>query len=198
MLRSVFSNISKGAQIGLGICLSVGIVCSLIVYAAAPWGALPTVQSGSGLTATAWNDLVNQSNTLANTPGLRIKKGYAALVSGITYHAITPTNTYTIPVTLPSDTKGVIIGVKYLHNGSVDHGYLDFWAYQQNTTAADDKAFFTNYHYNDYYNTDYYEQIIPWNNSGSGNAVTIQVTYSYNDSSNNKYDIVYAGYIAGR
>lgn len=54
-----------------------------------------------------------------------------------------------------------------------------------------------NYHYNDYYNTDYQEIIVPWNNSGNGNSITIQVTDSYNTNGANKYDIHYAGYIAG-
>jgi hypothetical protein len=128
---------------------------------------------------------------------LVIKKGRQLLVGNITYHAITPTNTYTIPVTLPANTVGVYIAVQYLHNGAANHGYLDFTAYQQGAYLDDDKTFCNNYHYNDYYNSDYYELLVPWNNSGSGNAITIQVTGSYNSSIENKYHIYYAGYIAG-
>lgn len=91
----------------------------------------------------------------------------------------------------------MILSVRYNHGGGADHGYLNFYAYQQNATAADDKAYSTNYHYNDYYNSDYYEIIVPWNNTGNGNSVTIQVTDSYNSNGSNTYEIHYAGYIAG-
>lgn len=50
----------QGAVFGLSASIMVVIVS--IVYATAYWGSLPTVQSGSGLTATAWNDLVAHVN----------------------------------------------------------------------------------------------------------------------------------------
>ena len=127
---------------------------------------------------------------------LLIKKGQYTLVSGIAYHQTTPTNTYTIPVTLPANTKAIFIAVYYRHTGGANHGYLHFNAYQQGSTASDDKTTFFNQHYNDYYNTDYYEQMVPWNNSGSGNAVTIQVTNSYY-TGGGTYTIYYTGYVAG-
>jgi hypothetical protein len=123
-----------------------------------------------------------------------IKRGYIALVTGITYHQITPTNYYDIPVTLPDNTKAVIIGCRYTHGGGANHGYLDFWAYQKGATADEDKTFFYNRHYNDYYNTDYYELIVPWNEELE-DVITINVTSSYY-TGGGKYDIYYAGYIA--
>lgn len=40
-------------------------VWAVSVFASAAWGALPTVNTGSGLTSTAWNDLVGHVNALA-------------------------------------------------------------------------------------------------------------------------------------
>lgn len=50
----------QGAVFGLSAAVTIIIVS--IVYATASWGSLPTVNSGSGLTATAWNDLVAHVN----------------------------------------------------------------------------------------------------------------------------------------
>lgn len=137
------------------------------------------------------------TTTVPSSSALTIKKGQYTLVSGITYHGITPTNTYNIPVTLPANTKAIFIACYYRHSGTTNHGYLNFKAYQAGATIAEDKTTFINQHYDDYYNTDYYELMVPWNNSGLGNSVTIEVTSSHNTSSSNSYNIYYAGYIAG-
>ncbi|HBB27016.1 TPA: hypothetical protein DCZ36_00780, partial [Candidatus Gracilibacteria bacterium] len=50
----------QGAVFGFSAAVTVIIVS--IVYATVSWGSLPTVNSGSGLTATAWNDLVSHVN----------------------------------------------------------------------------------------------------------------------------------------
>lgn len=140
----------------------------------------------------------NLTTSIPSSSALTIKKGFYTLKDNITYHQVTPTNTYPIPITLPPNTKAIFIGCYYNHgNDGSDHGYLSFKAYQSGATNADDKATFPNQHFRDYANSDYYELMVPWNNSGSGNAVTIQVTSSYNTNSLNRYAIYYAGYIAG-
>ncbi|EKD29716.1 MAG: hypothetical protein ACD_78C00306G0002 [uncultured bacterium (gcode 4)] len=45
-----------------GFSAAVTVIIVSIVYATVSWGSLPTVNSGSGLTATAWNDLVSHVN----------------------------------------------------------------------------------------------------------------------------------------
>lgn len=60
-----FHKIIEGFQIGIGIFLSLAMGSAAISYGAATWGNLPQAVSGSGLTATMWNDLVSQSNGLA-------------------------------------------------------------------------------------------------------------------------------------
>ena len=127
---------------------------------------------------------------------LDIRKGQYLLASGLAYHQTTPTLNYTIPVSIPSNAKAIFIAVYYRHTGGATHGYLHFDAYQQGATSSQDKTTFFNQHYNDYYNTDYYEQLVPWNYSGSGNVVTIKVTNSYY-TGGGTYTIYYTGYMAG-
>lgn len=134
-------------------------------------------------------------STQSTASSFVIKKGQYLLASGLAYHQQTPTLNYTIPVSLPANTKAIFIAVYYRHTGQATHGYLNFNAYQQGATDSQDKTTFFNQHYNDYYNTDYYEQLVPWNASGSGNVVTIQVTNSYY-TGGGTYSIYYTGYIA--
>ncbi len=61
----------RGMRIGIAFFLTVSVCVAITAYATAAWGALPTVSSGSGLTATMWNDLVGQVNTMANQPSIR-------------------------------------------------------------------------------------------------------------------------------
>lgn len=61
----------KGVRIGLGFFLTVSACLAITAYGAATLGSLPTVSSGSGLTSTAWNDLVGHVNTLATQPSIR-------------------------------------------------------------------------------------------------------------------------------
>ncbi|MDD2891691.1 MAG: hypothetical protein PHQ95_01885 [Candidatus Gracilibacteria bacterium] len=64
MKPSLFQNIGRTATHGIvfGLSAVFTIILVSLVYATASWGSLPTVQSGSGLTATAWNDLVAHVN----------------------------------------------------------------------------------------------------------------------------------------
>lgn len=64
MKPSLFQNIGRTATHGIifGFSAVFTIILVSLVYATASWGSLPTVQSGSGLTATAWNDLVTHVN----------------------------------------------------------------------------------------------------------------------------------------
>ena len=164
-----------------------------------------TFVSGSTISSTDVNEnfdiLFTAFNQLdqEHSGGLVIKKGRADLSGPLTLHNQTITLFYNIPVELPENTKGVFIGLRYLHASQTanTHGYLSFWAYQQNASASDDKTLFESIHYDDYYNSDYYELLVPWNNTGSGNALIVDVISSYNSSTDNTYRIYYAGYMAG-
>ncbi|WP_374078694.1 beta strand repeat-containing protein [Bdellovibrio bacteriovorus] len=139
--------------------------------------------------------------TTASNPdagNLDIRKGNAALMTGITLHGVTPTYTINAPVTLPEDTRAVIIGVQYNHGSSAinTHGYLAFDAYQVGTTESDYKASYVKQGFNDYANTEIVEIIVPWRPALTDQMV-IQVTYSYNTDTLNQYNIYYRGYIAG-
>ena len=56
---------ARGIRIGTGILASLAIGWAGVSFAAAAWGALPNVSSGSTLSSTAWNDTVGQVNGLA-------------------------------------------------------------------------------------------------------------------------------------
>ena len=55
----------RGIRIGTGILTSLTVGWAGVSFATAAWGALPNASSGSTLSATAWNDAVNQVNGLA-------------------------------------------------------------------------------------------------------------------------------------
>ncbi|MDQ1343492.1 MAG: hypothetical protein QG650_211 [Patescibacteria group bacterium] len=98
-MRDFQKHLLKGMTTGLGICLSVGAVWTAVSFAAASWGALPTVNGGSGLTSTAWNDVVSHVNALAggmnvtggvvgigtNTPNVYANHAKLAVNGGISY-----------------------------------------------------------------------------------------------------------------
>ncbi len=57
----------RGLRIGTGILTALAIGWAGASFAAATWGALPTVSSGTTLSSSAWNDIVGQINTIAGT-----------------------------------------------------------------------------------------------------------------------------------
>lgn len=54
----------RGIRIGTGILATFAVGWAGVSFAAAAWGALPTVSSGSTLSAGAWNDVVGQLNAI--------------------------------------------------------------------------------------------------------------------------------------
>lgn len=144
---------------------------------------------------TTQTTAVNPSATAGN---LDIRKGNSPLVSNITLNGPTPTYTVNIPVTIPNDTRAVIIGVQYNHGSATanTHGYITFDAYQTGTTEADYKTNYSKQGFNDYANTEYTEILVPWR-TALADQINIQVTYSYNTDTLNTYNITYRGYISG-
>ncbi|MDQ1343726.1 MAG: hypothetical protein QG650_446 [Patescibacteria group bacterium] len=63
-------DLAKGIRMGIGFFIGIGSMWAIVAFAAATWGNLPTVSSGSGLTSTAWNDVVGQVNVLAGAIGV--------------------------------------------------------------------------------------------------------------------------------
>ncbi len=141
---------------------------------------------------------VQTTSASAGSGNLDIRKGSAALLTGITLSGTTPTLTANIPVTLPEDTRAIIVGVYYIHSSSTSstHGYLAFNAYQTGTTEADYKANYTSQHFDDYANSDYTEILVPWR-PGLIDQVSVQVTSSHNTDPLNTYNVYYRGYISG-
>lgn len=120
----------------------------------------------------------------------------ATLVTGITDSGTTIVRTYTLSnyVTMPADTVAVVLRVRYVHNGSTNHGYFSFNAYQQGYSSNCNN--YESQHYDWYYNTTNENIIVPWNNTTNWNLV-IQCTSSYNSSSANTYSILLEGIIRG-
>ena len=120
-----------------------------------------------------------------------------ALVTGITYNGTTPTNHYTIATSLPSQTKAVMIQVRYTHAGGNDHGYWSMLMYQRGTTLNEDKAFGHCAHFNDYYNTETLQMFIPWGRGTYQQQLTIQTVASTNSNLLNTYGVYFMGYVEG-
>ena len=138
------------------------------------------------------------------------------VVTDINYHNITQLRWYRTSTTItapsdnsttyaftdaltenfPSDTIGLILSVYYAHNGGADHGYWSFKAYQYAQNAILGYGVSENYHYNDYFNSDYHQIIIPWNMKGEP-FLGIQTTQSYNSNQVNKYSLQLRGLIRG-
>ncbi|MEK2644427.1 beta strand repeat-containing protein [Bdellovibrio sp. BCCA] len=130
---------------------------------------------------------------------LDIRRGSAALLTGLNLNGSTPTYDVAIPATLPEDTRAIIMIVQYNHGSSTTgtHGYITFNAYQTGTTAGepDYKTAYTKQSFNDYANTHQVEMLVPWR-PALADRLTVQVTYSYNTDPLNVYNISYGGYIS--
>jgi len=55
----------RGIRIGTGILSTLALGWAGISFATATWGALPNATTGSPVSSTAWNDVVEQVNTIA-------------------------------------------------------------------------------------------------------------------------------------
>lgn len=94
-----------------------------------------------------------------------------------------------------SDTIALMIRVHYTHGGAANHGYLGGYVIQAGETDAfPNRADWYMAHYNDYYNTDSTNFLMPWNPAGT-QTLRFNVTSSHNTSSSNAYAIQLAGTI---
>lgn len=145
---------------------------------------LPEYHDGGG-----WNSFSKATHTYDFS-----KK--ATLVTGITDSGTTTVRTYNLSsyFTVPSDTVGVVIKVRYVHSGSTNHGYFNFNAYQSGYSSNYNK--YESSHYDWYYNTTNENLIVPWTGTGS-TTLYIACTSSYNSSGSNTYSIYVEGIIRG-
>lgn len=94
-----------------------------------------------------------------------------------------------------SNTIALMIRVYYTHNGSANHGYLGGYVIQAGETDAyPNRADWYMAHYNDYYNTDTSDFLVPWNPAGTQN-LRFYVSSSHNTSTSNTYAIRIVGTI---
>lgn len=94
-----------------------------------------------------------------------------------------------------SNTIALMIRVYYVHNGSANHGYLGGYVIQAGETDAyPNRADWYMAHYNDYYNTDTSDFLMPWNPAGT-QSIRFNVTSSHNTSTSNTYAIRIVGTI---
>lgn len=92
-----------------------------------------------------------------------------------------------------SNTFALMIRIDYSHGGSSNHGYLGGYVIQAGETDAyPNRADWYMAHYNDYYNTDCSDFLMPWNPSGT-QSIRFNVTSSHNTHSSNRYSIKLVG-----
>ena len=85
-----------------------------------------------------------------------------------------------------SSVYGLEISLTYMHNGSTNHGYLTCWIFQRGKTYNRDGSYYSEQHYDWYYNVTYNRSIIPWDPSGT-QALDMYIVSAYNTNSGNKY-----------
>ena len=85
-----------------------------------------------------------------------------------------------------SSVYALEISLTYMHNGTTNHGYLTCWIYQRGKTYNRDGSYYSEQHYDWYYNVTYNRSIIPWDPSGT-QALDMYITSAYNTNSGNKY-----------
>jgi hypothetical protein len=103
----------------------------------------------------------------------------------------------------PKNTKSIIISVYLIHgNHPQGHAYLTFECYQKGSDKLKSVASLTNYDFDNYFNSKYYEVMIPWN-TNLENVIVFDIketisTGTYENSGNqNWYDVNVVGYILG-
>ena len=78
------------------------------------------------------------------------------------------------------------ISLTYMHNGSTNHGYLTCYIYQRGKTYNRDGIYFSEQHYDWYYNVTFNRAILPWDPSGT-QALDMYIVSAYNTNSGNKF-----------
>ena len=109
-------------------------------------------------------------------------------------HQVTPTYVEKSPVTLPSNTRAIIISVLCNFQNRNGHAYMEFDVYQKGLQSGG-KASAPNVHFNVYANTFYYEIMIPWDSS-LGDEIVFKLTSTYfTGGIENWYRVKLVGYV---
>ena len=177
---------------------STGVDASSLSAGTLDAARLPSsgVDAASITTGTLNSARVSLANSdITGNPIAINQIGTTALWSGIT-HGSNNGNSYgyyyndvAIGSYTTSKTIAVIFRQYYSHGGGADHGYLGGYLVQAGETDAyPNRADFYMAHYNDYYNTDSLDVIMPWNSSGT-QSVRFNVTNSHNTNTLNSYKI---------
>ena len=85
-----------------------------------------------------------------------------------------------------SSVYALEISLTYMHNGGANHGYLTGYIYQRGKTYGTDGIYFSEQHYDWYYNYTWTRAILPWDPSGT-QALDMYIQNAYNTSSSNKF-----------
>lgn len=96
-----------------------------------------------------------------------------------------------------NQTLAVICSVKYIHNGRNDHGYLTGWLGQYGIAENDGskRGFFTENHFDWYYNVVEREIWIPWDGGGDS-RIRFYIEAAHNSNTQNRYDILIKGVVS--
>ena len=85
-----------------------------------------------------------------------------------------------------SSVYALEISLTYMHNGAANHGYLVCWIFQRGKTYNREGVYYSEQHYDWYYNLTYNRSIIPWDPSGT-QALDMYIVSAYNTNSGNKF-----------
>ena len=78
------------------------------------------------------------------------------------------------------------ISLTYMHNGSTNHGYLTGYIFQTGKTYGLDGAYYSEQHYDWYYNYVWSRALLPWDPSGT-QSLSMYISNAYNTNSGNKF-----------
>ena len=78
------------------------------------------------------------------------------------------------------------ISLTYMHNGSTNHGYLTGYIFQTGKTYGLDGAYYSEQHYDWYYNYVWSRALLPWDPSGT-QSLSMYIQSAYNTNTGNKF-----------
>jgi len=163
----------------------------------------PATTTSPATATTTTSSLENRIALLEKKrPELIRTKIILPLLQRIQLHQATPTIEQDVPPNvIPSNAVMLLVSVYLFHgNHPSGHAYLCFDIHQAQSNTATSKASVKNYSFAHYFNSHYYEILLPWNSQLPHKlVVAIKETYNtgcyQNQGNQNFYDINIDGYM---
>jgi len=142
---------------------------------------------GSG-SAVQWATPTSTSATATPSTGGGTVSGQR-IASDLTYGSGSNSTTVVLGNVSNCSTSSIYaleISLTYMHNGSTNHGYLTCYIFQTGKTYGTDGAYYSEQHYDWYYNYTWNRAILPWDPSGT-QSLSMYIQSAHNTNSGNRF-----------